>query len=365
MPKHLPGKVARLIGDFRTIQAIVDLTEHEMEKRIVARHAMVKLDALLKLLPQLKNEIRTNEHGGKASAVISLNDLIKRLSKDYCGSDMEAARDAMSAHALQLDLKRIVETWKSMNATVFAVLDDDLTEIDAELGKLSGAHVPAGTGHVEVAWQDDWRAILGDPAKPRYATLYPGLGTAGIVAPIPGKPPVQDNLIRAIGLLTFLRQVALMGSVTPKGSAAQQLFSEILLNDYFALLEILFEGPVRNDYGNSDPCVLDYWVAEHWAGANCLSILKGQPHADANEWRTDIRNKICAHVDPDIEIWTMDVERWPMGWDDICQEIRRASEAFLVCGRLDIRSKYLMMPPTQVKGALGLSAQEGKLWSEG
>jgi hypothetical protein len=171
---------------------------------------------------------------------------------------MEAARDAMSAHALQLDLKRIVETWKSMNATVFAVLDGDLTEIDAELGKLSRAHVPAGTGHVEVAWQGDWRAILGDPAKPRYATVYPGLGTAGIVAPIPGKPPVQDNLIRAIGLLTFLRQVALMGSVTPKGSAARQLFSEILLNDYFALLEILFEGTVRNDYGNSDPCVLDY-----------------------------------------------------------------------------------------------------------
>lgn len=44
MAKHLPGKVARLISDFLTIGELTKLIEHEMEKRIVARHGLVKLE---------------------------------------------------------------------------------------------------------------------------------------------------------------------------------------------------------------------------------------------------------------------------------------------------------------------------------
>jgi hypothetical protein len=109
MAKHLPGKVARAIGDFLTIGDLTKLIEHEMEKRIVARHGLVKLDALLNLVARLKNEIRDALPPGQKKAVDQLEALIRRLRNDLANSDMETGRDAMAAHALRLNLMRIVD----------------------------------------------------------------------------------------------------------------------------------------------------------------------------------------------------------------------------------------------------------------
>src|SRR5215217_3456183 len=55
-----PGSVGEVPGNWHlyptTIDRLVKLIEHEMEMRIVARHTMVKIGALLNLLPQYKND---------------------------------------------------------------------------------------------------------------------------------------------------------------------------------------------------------------------------------------------------------------------------------------------------------------------
>ena len=101
----------------------------------------------------------------------------------------------MAAHALKLDLSRIcADVAVSMGATTFGVLLSDLDEIDAELAQVARKHVPAGSAQVEVAWQAQWRNLLGLPDRPRCATIYPGLATAGIVSPVPGGHHVQDTV---------------------------------------------------------------------------------------------------------------------------------------------------------------------------
>ncbi len=74
-----------------------------MEKRIVARHGLVKLDALLNLDFQLKNQMRDALSSKKKSEVGVLEELISRLRNDLAGSDMETGRDTLAALALRLD----------------------------------------------------------------------------------------------------------------------------------------------------------------------------------------------------------------------------------------------------------------------
>jgi hypothetical protein len=375
MAKHLPGKIARLISDFLTIGELTKLIEHEMEKRIVARHGLVKLDALLKLIARLKNEIRDALPPSQKKDVDSLEGFIKRLRKDLENSDMETGRDAMAAHALRLDLIRIVDTWKCMGETTFGVLEGDLKEIDAELIRLSTTHPRilaypgASASTVDPKWQAFWRheSNLGDPNRPRLANVYPGLATAGIVAPVPGGHPAQDATIRTTGLATFLRQVRIMLQAVSRGSEAERLFAEMMVNDYCALWELLFDSGVQNEHGQADLCVLDHWMNEGFKGASCLAALKTKPHPDLDKWRQQVRNRNTAHVDADVDIWVADLKHWPMTIDELINDALRMIEAVRKCAALDIRSKIFFIPPSYLGGkeVVGLAAQEGRYWRDG
>jgi hypothetical protein len=371
--KHLPGKVARAISDFLTIGELTKLIEHEMEKRIVARHGLVKLDALLNLIARLKNEIRDATPPGQKKDVDSLERLIGRLRKDLENSDMETGRDAMAAHALRLDLRRIVETWKCMGETTFGVLEADLREIDAELNRLSSAYPNlsypgASASLVDPKWQEFWRheSNLGDPNRPRLANIYPGFATAGIVAPIPGGNPAQDATIRTSGLATFLRQVRIMLQAVNRGSEVERLFAEMMVNDYCALWELLFVSGVQNEHGQVDRCVLDHWRYEGFKGATCLERLMNKPHPDLDKLRQDVRNKSTAHVDADADIWVADLKSWPVTIDELIDEGLRVIEELRKCAALDIRSRIFFIAPSYLGGqeVKGLAAQEGRYWRD-
>lgn len=346
-----------------------------MEKRIVARHALVKLDALLNLAPRLKNDIRNALPQGKKKAVEPLENLIQRLRNDLENSDMEIGRDALAAHSLRLDLMRIVDTWKSMSETTFGVLKSDLRELDGELCRLSATHQKllaypgASVWTLERGWQDFWRheSNLGDPGRPRLANIYPGFATAGVVAPMPGGHPAQDATIRATGLATFLRQVRIILQAVPRGSEVERLFAEMMVNDYCALWELLFVSGVQNEHGIIDLCVLDHWRAEKFKGADCLVALEKQPHPELSTWREAVRNKVAAHVDAEVDIWKADLTHWPMTIDALINEALRVIEVAKKCASLDVRSKVFFIAPTYigVEEVIGLAAQKGRYWRDG
>jgi hypothetical protein len=65
-------KTARLISDFRAVFKLVEFIEHELEKRIVARLGLIKVEALIALAGAYKNEIKRNLGPSRAGAVYSI-----------------------------------------------------------------------------------------------------------------------------------------------------------------------------------------------------------------------------------------------------------------------------------------------------
>lgn len=367
MGQHLAGKVAKIIGDLRTLIALTEIIEHDLEKRIVGRHVFVKIDAILSLLPRLKNEYRSNVNHVNHRRIAQLSDMIDRLRNDYHASDMPIIRDCLVGHGLKLDLVKMDAAWRFMGGTTFRIILDDLNDIDLVLSRIAGAnHIPAGQVQVDKRWPQYWRRqdVLADPDAVRFSVVYPGLGNKGIAAPIPTKSPSQDALVRAVGLATFIRQVRLIMEIFSPGSTAERLSLEIMLNDYFALWELLFDGNVRNVYGDVDKCLVEHWSdgPDPIAGAECLRVLRVKPHSDFDQWWYQIRNKVSAHVDPDIPIWNIETSHWPMTRNDVINEALRVIEAFRYCASLDIRTKVFFIPPTAIKNVTGLTNQDHLGW---
>lgn len=367
MAKHLLGKTSRLIGDFLTIVELTDFIDHEMEKRIVARHGLVKIDAILKIVPRLKNEIKHQLPNGSV-AVEQLELLLSRLRNDYEASGLEVGRDAMSAHALHLDLRRIVDTWSFMNKTVFGVLASDLREIDAELSQLDTNYPRAATPLLDQSWKAAWlsEGLLGSPSHPRMAIIYGGLGTAGIVSAVPGGAPDQDATIRVGGLMTFIHQIdRLIFPVGTGNGTVTRILSELMLIDYCALWEALFTSGVANQHGPPEASLLEHWRTNGWGGVTELEALEQSPHPDLQKWRTQVRNRVAAHVDPDMDIWDADMANWPMSYLELQSESYRVLNAIHAASRKEIRARVFFMPPSFMSDdVIGLTAQKGKHWDE-
>lgn len=364
MAQHLAEKISRLIVDLRTLFALVDLIEHDLEKRIIGRHVFVKIDALLHLLPRLKNQFRAN-----GAHVENLEGISVQLRKDYENSGMKLLRDALSGHSLKLDLAQLNDAWCFMCKSTFGVLSLDINDIEAELVRVAGvSHVLAGCAQVNSNWQAEWRRsdMLGDPSTPRLAVIYPGIGTANIVTLIPTNHPTQDPMVRVAGLCTFLRQVRIMLEVTDPASVAERLFTEIMVIDYFALWEVLFRSDIRNDYGDIDRCLLDHWRSgpDPMAGATCLAQLQRNPHPNFEDWRQKVRNRVAAHADAGISIHDMDIAYWPMSCGDVINECLRVVQALVQCAGMDICTAAVMKRPHSINGIVGLDGQDGLGWEK-
>ena len=174
---------------------------------------------------------------------------------------------------------------------------------------------------------EQWCLRIGDPTTPRLGVIYQGIGSARINSPVP-LSQAQDAYIRAVTLCAFLRQTFLLLEPTPRGSAFERLFAEIIVNDYFALWEVVFVTGVPNNYGSVEPCVLDLWMSEGHQGISCLQALKNDKHADFDRWREAVRNKVSAHLDADIDAREIEVANWPMSVEDLYNEARRVITRF-------------------------------------
>ncbi len=356
MALHLPGKVSRLISDFSTLCALIELIPYELEKRIVARHCTIKLDALSKLLPRLKNKLASSD----APSVLALTERIRCFRNDYEGSQLEACRDAMSAHSLQRPAVDMVTTWLDLNSTIITILNDDVKEIDRLLLAID-PNYPASTVHpFDVSWPAMWKdeGLLGDPNSFRFASHPAGMASADIMSMVPGGHPVQDATLRVSGIMTSLRQIDRVSFPMTGHPNCLRLMAEIMLIDYCALWEALFDGAFRNDYGLAEPGLASMWAQDGWKGAQVLAELAENPHPNLDQWKRQ-RNQSAAHLDADMPIQDIDLDRWPLTFEELKVEAYRVMNITYCAALLDIRSQIAMMPPTQLEKTLGLSGKEG------
>jgi hypothetical protein len=277
---------------------------------------------------------------------------------------MGVTRDAMSAHALRLELTDIDDAWRLMCASTFGVLGGDMKEIRNELLIFLPSATSPAIPQLDTTTVAQWCLRIGDPQTLRAGVIYQGIGTARINSPI-ALSRSQDAFIRAVTLCAFLRQTFLLLEPTIPGSDFERLFAEMIINDYFALWEVLFVTGVPNNYGPVEPCVLDLWRSEGHRGVPCLEALKGDQNPNFEPWRQTIRNKVSAHLDADIDARKIELVNWPVAVADLHAEMRRVVSRFGECARKDVRTRFIFTFPQPLSGsAEKLWGDEKKMWDD-
>src|SRR5262245_22894891 len=139
MTIDLAKKAAHLARDFRATLQFVEFIPYELEKRIIARLGLVKIEALHSIVGAYKNKLKRSACGGRGNEIAELERLIDRLRTDIEGG-IRAARNAQAGHSLTLSLKEIPEHWLFMGHLTFLILSQDIAEIEALIQSIDATY---------------------------------------------------------------------------------------------------------------------------------------------------------------------------------------------------------------------------------
>jgi hypothetical protein len=345
MPIALGQKVAHLVRDFRAVHRLVESIDYELEKRIVARLGLIKIEALQSIIGAYKNEIKTAP-SARAALVQDLEERIRMLTRDV-ETGIREARNATVGHCLYQAFERIPDHWLFMGRSSFSILEHDLQEIEILLSALDSsyqpiAQVPVLDSSIIQSWSEP--TALGAKGAIRGAFIYAGPWTPDVIAILPGNTAFQDASIRVLGLRLMLRQVGILW--TPLWLAGgpvdlwERLLLELTLIDFYSLEEAVFDGNLRG----GTPSLVDEWASANppHAGVVALRSSRATLSPDRLRWKSDIRDKVCAHMDLDVSASLLDVSTWPIHLPDFHAEVERLCRIVGNASRLDVRTRGLI-----------------------
>lgn len=364
----LAAKVSLLIGDFWAAEALAGAIEHEFEKRIVARSGLLKLDSLLQLARQYKNQIRDGLAPPQKVKTRQLEQLLGRLAKDHADA-IGKARDVLSAHQLLLTFGDFGEQWLFMNSDTFGVLRLDLEEIDRELQSLDARYPPAWRpSSIPSTWPDTWITVLGPANDTRMLCDFSGFWNPGTVGFIFGHSGFQDHNALASGLSTRLCQtINLASPMVESGpeNSYRRLLAELLVADLCSLEEILYTGK-RNNYGVSMPPLSNVWKDGNHAGTSDLLAARAYLPANMATIRSHLRNQIACHVDSSILAVDLELSRWPVDLRRLESEVLVFLRHLYLASRKDIRTSVFYSPSRPLKNVDQLAyKREMMSWNTG
>jgi|GEM_PF-4275233 len=251
---------------------LVGFIPYELEKRIVARLGLIKVEALYSLLGAYKNELRRGTDGTRSNEIDELERLINRLKIDV-DSGIRTARNAQAGHSLGQSFSEIPEHWLFMGHSTFSILLQDIAEIETVIRSIDARYTmapapSAPNAALLTAWAHP--SVLGPVGEIRFAQVYAGPWTPDVVSMLPGGHRMQDASLRVLGLCMMIRQLGLV--LVPiiasedYGSIRVRLLHELALIDFFALEEAVYDG---NPRGNT-PSLVAEWSAENHPGVPLL-----------------------------------------------------------------------------------------------
>ena len=256
----------------------------------------------------------------------------------------------MAGHLLQMHLSSIPKNWLFMGHNTFSILSQDLRDIDNEFQLLdplyTGAIVPPP---IKSAFKVFWRRpdILASPSSTRAISMQVGLWTPDVVAVLPSEATkLDDTSIRVLGLRLSIRQLGLIFLPYWVEGGTETIYErsliEMSVNDYFSLEEAIFTGNNRS----STPSLVNVWAQSSpvHRGAALLQSLRAQIPATVNGWRSSVRNKITAHMDPDTPASDLETANWPLQVYDLNTETNRLCNILGAAARLDARTFAFINP---------------------
>jgi hypothetical protein len=176
MAIDLAKKVAHLARDFRATLQLVEFIPYELEKRIVARLGLVKVEALHSIVGTYKNELKRSVGETRGKEIAELERLIDRLRTDIDGG-IRAARTAQAGHSLALSFREIPEHWLFMGHSTFSILSQDIAEIETLIHSIDATYTAAPAPSVpDTSLLPAWSHpnLLGAPSALRFAQVHAG-----------------------------------------------------------------------------------------------------------------------------------------------------------------------------------------------
>ncbi len=371
MQTEIPAKIARLIGDFWAVAELVKYIEHELEKRIVARLGLFKIDALSNLLPVYKNDLKLRCR--RCAKVRELQRLVYQLRTDH-EEGIRAIRDSLAGHSLHLNPEQIGEFWLFLKKSSYDILSGDLFEIDRVISSIDSTDYPGAepAPPIPVDLKDHWcyPELLGHPEQVRFVQVYAGIWSPGVTAIVPGNTTDQDAGLRVAGLMTYLLQVHKLTAPMPfnfRPAIYRRLLYELLVSDLVTLEEAVYHGPPSNRYGPTTTSILDEWRQSfpNHQGIQELQNFRAQISVEFSGWKEDLRNKIIAHVDMGITIESMEMKNWPIDLRQFMDFVKCFSNTIYAAARHHIATKAIIIPPKPLNNVLGLARNDDPLlWND-
>ena len=206
-------KISRLIGDFKAVLYLIDTIEHELEKRIIARTGLIKLEALISIVGAYKNQRKLSTPAPNPTLISSIEDKIRNLRKDIDGA-VRPIRNAMVGHLIAIDAGLVPEYWLFTGNSTYQILLADLEALEDDFSVLDSAYIraPAAPPFNQKFFRNYWRTAprLGDPSIAREANIQVGLWTPDIVLPAGVEATSDPASIRVLGHRLSIRQLGLI-----------------------------------------------------------------------------------------------------------------------------------------------------------
>ncbi|MFM9264926.1 hypothetical protein [Tychonema sp. BBK16] len=290
--KELAEKVLYCVQMMRLIRWLTDFINDDYEKRVLARHILVYVDAFLKLAPVLKNQIKAS--GVKVNTV---HEPLNCLRKDY--AFYATIRNKLSAHRQDLPLVDRIEAWKEIDHVTVNTFINDASQIYNLLNSLNFI-VPAFIESNDVG-NSDLKFKLENLAKQE--------GSSGVELAMDNLAFSRPNTVQKIctseiekrgsQVVSILDTIKVLRRLYPTltlGKDTERLGKAMLIIDTINLIDNLY----TKIYTDAKYKVNSFLEISQQHGHRSYQILKDayeQRDINAEDGLRKVRNKIAAHVD--------------------------------------------------------------------
>jgi hypothetical protein len=341
------SKVALLAYYIEWVARIARAIPDDYLARVYGRSLFIGVDSFLAISPRLKNELRDQ---GRLSADQSreVTDKINKLRSDY-ESYYSTIRDKVAAHQQEVDLGLLLEAWNEIDEATLVILCSDVLAVWADLR----AH-GSGTAIIRPSELDDPSTLipfglLTPPEGMRVGVDRVSMTRANTVSMVP-IGIFQEKAVRVLTAFEGVRTILNSGleRVTARWFLPEKASVDLLVVDACSLIDNLFEDRPPSTGVAGEDSLVKIWKTHKVTGT---PILERFPRdASLEQDLRELRNKFCAHVDPDVPLKELERRLRAFPLQSLDDYVGSILQAFRQACAQDLRTRPFLLHGERLRG---------------
>lgn len=345
------SKIALLTYYAEGVARIACTIPNDYLARVYGRSVFLAVDAFLALAPRLKNEMRRDGRLAQPQAD-AITERINKLRTDY-ESYYATVRGKLAAHQQEVDLGLLLEAWNEIDAVTITILSEDMQAVWESLA-LHGA----GSSFARPSELDDANILT------RFCSLVPTsgvrLGTDRVAITRPnttGMIPTGLFQEKATRILTaFEGFQALVNSgleqITANWLLPEKACVDLFVIDACSIIDNLFEDRAATAHVVAEDSLVKFWKGQNVRGIERLEQF--QRDVALERKLRELRNKFCAHVDPEVPLASLEAMLLTFPLQDLNNYLGSIWLAFREVCAQDIRTRPFLLHGQELRGVVAV-----------